>query len=123
MSLGWITGVSVMYSFVAFSITDTLGNNQKSALPSLTAAPDMVMLSCFPGSCYLGDFIGSILGGKSDHFLPWLRSIQGAAGEAGIRDDYNVEIADRFLLVCVHWSLSVADTSLLPIPISGATAD
>ena len=117
VSLGWITGVSVICSFVASSIAGALGNNQKATLPSLTATPDMVMLSRLPGSCYIRDFIGSILSGKSDHFLPWLRSIQGVARETGVCDYFNVEASGRFLLVCFYWSLGVVNDSLFLVSV------
>ena len=52
------------------------------------------------GSISVG-FLSS-LSGKSDHFLPWLRSTQGVVREVGIYADFNAGVSDQFHLVCVR---------------------
>ena len=62
----------------------------------------MVGVTYFPGSCLIRDLIGAGLSGKSDHFLPWLRSTQGVVREVGIYADFDAGVSDQFHLVCVR---------------------
>ena len=65
----------------------------------------MVGVTYFPGSCPIRDLIGAGLSGKSDHFLPWLRSTQGVVREVGVYANCNAGVH--------QWLLGVLSNSLI----------